>query len=110
MVDRSTYKKMSTHGGEEGRSVGGLVFFTGKCIIFVFAGGDIAVIAYGQPGTGKTYTIFGPGFNCILSETEFGILPRTVRKLFRMLTVRVFSICKLSVDFFKIVIGIHSVA
>lgn len=53
----------------------------------MFTGGDIAIIVYGESRTGKSYTVFGPGFNCVLSETEFGILPRTVRQLFRQLKV-----------------------
>jgi hypothetical protein len=52
-------------------------------------GYDISVIAYGQSGSGKTYTIFGPGLHCALSETEYGIIPRVTREIFSQLTVSV---------------------
>ncbi|CAG2055083.1 unnamed protein product [Timema podura] len=43
---------------------------------------DISVIAYGQKGSGKTYTILGPGLHCAFSETEYGIIPRATREIF----------------------------
>jgi hypothetical protein len=49
------------------------------------------VIAYGQSGSGKTYTIFGPGLHCALSETEYGVVPRVTREIFSQLTVSVFQ-------------------
>jgi len=54
-------------------------------------GYDISVIAYGQSGAGKTYTILGPGVHCALSETEYGIIPRVTREIFSRLTVSVIS-------------------
>ena len=61
----------------------------------MFTGSDITIIVYGKTQTGKTYTIFGPEFNCMLSETEFGILPRTIRKLFKELAVSFSRYCPL---------------
>lgn len=53
------------------------------------AGYDISVIAYGQSGSGKTYTIFGPGLHCAFSETEYGVIPRVTREIFSRMTVSV---------------------
>jgi hypothetical protein len=64
----------------------------GKCNLsghFCVSGYDISVIAYGQSGSGKTYTIFGPGLHCAFSETEYGIIPRVTREIFSQLTVSV---------------------
>jgi hypothetical protein len=57
--------------------------------LFWVAGYDISVIAYGQSGSGKTYTILGPGLHCAFSETEYGIIPRLTREIFSRLTVSV---------------------
>lgn len=48
-------------------------------------GFDASVVTYGQKGTGKSYTLFGPGFDCIFSETEQGIVQRCVREIFAQL-------------------------
>lgn len=45
-------------------------------------GFNITVIAYGQTGSGKTFTIFGPGLLYTMNESDFGMVPRTVRNLF----------------------------
>lgn len=47
------------------------------------------MIAYGQSRSGKTYTIFGPGLHCALSETEYGVIPRVTREIFSQLTVSI---------------------
>lgn len=47
-----------------------------------FDGFNITVIAYGQTGSGKTFTIFGPGLLYTMNESDFGMVPRTVRNLF----------------------------
>ena len=60
--------------------------------ICVFVGYDISVIGYGQSGSGKTYTILGPGLHCALSETEYGIVPRATREIFNRLAVRFFYV------------------
>lgn len=52
----------------------------------LFDGCDISVVTTGQAGQGKTYTLFGPGLHCALSETEYGIVPRCIREIFARLT------------------------
>ncbi|KAM9321575.1 kinesin-like protein KIF21B [Gastrophryne carolinensis] len=46
-----------------------------------FQGYNATVLAYGQTGAGKTYTM-GSGFDLVVSDTELGIIPRAVRQLF----------------------------
>jgi len=46
-------------------------------------GYNVAVIAYGASGCGKTYSLVGPDLTPALSEEQFGIIPRLVRSLFR---------------------------
>ncbi|KAL4716370.1 hypothetical protein ACJJTC_006732 [Scirpophaga incertulas] len=45
-------------------------------------GCDTSVVVFGQPKTGKTYTLFGPGFECIHSESDQGIIPRFLTEIF----------------------------
>jgi Kinesin motor domain len=45
------------------------------------------MIAYGQVDSGKSYTVLGPGMHCALSETEYGMLPRTCREVFNKMKV-----------------------
>ncbi|KAL3265463.1 hypothetical protein HHI36_009667 [Cryptolaemus montrouzieri] len=49
---------------------------------FLIEGCDVSVVALGQSETGKTYSLFGPGFHFAASETEHGIIPRFIRDLF----------------------------
>jgi len=44
----------------------------------VLAGYNATIFAYGQTGTGKTYTMEGD----IVDEVKKGIIPRSVQKLF----------------------------
>lgn len=54
---------------------------------YLFEGCDVSVVTFGQIGTGKTYTLLGPGLHCALSESEYGVIPRFVREVFaRMLS------------------------
>ncbi|XP_039751125.1 kinesin-like protein costa [Pararge aegeria] len=48
-------------------------------------GCDTSVIVFGQPKSGKTYTLFGPGFECIHSECDQGIVPRFLSEIFHRL-------------------------
>ncbi|XP_049867778.1 kinesin-like protein costa [Pectinophora gossypiella] len=48
-------------------------------------GCDTSVVVFGQPKTGKTYTLFGPGFECIHSECDQGIVPRFLTDIFHKL-------------------------
>ena len=50
--------------------------------IYIYTGFNITVIAYGQTGSGKTFTVFGPGLLYTMNESDFGLVPRTVRHLF----------------------------
>lgn len=49
---------------------------------YLFEGCDVSVVTTGQSGTGKSYTLIGPGLNCALSESEHGIIPRFAREVF----------------------------
>ncbi|KAH9642917.1 hypothetical protein HF086_011274 [Spodoptera exigua] len=48
-------------------------------------GCDTSVVVFGQANTGKTYTLFGPGFECIHSECDQGIVPRFLSEIFHKL-------------------------
>ncbi|XP_045494592.1 kinesin-like protein costa [Colias croceus] len=49
-------------------------------------GCDTSVVVFGQSKTGKTYTLFGPGFECIHSECDQGIVPRFLTEIFHKLS------------------------
>ncbi|KFO62491.1 Kinesin-like KIF21B, partial [Corvus brachyrhynchos] len=53
----------------------------GKLIEGCFEGYNATVLAYGQTGAGKTYTM-GTGFDMSISEEEQGIIPRAISHLF----------------------------
>ncbi|NXL71488.1 KI21A protein, partial [Leptocoma aspasia] len=53
----------------------------GKLIEGCFEGYNATVLAYGQTGAGKTYTM-GTGFDMNTSEEEQGIIPRAISHLF----------------------------
>ncbi|NWW74026.1 KI21B protein, partial [Climacteris rufus] len=53
----------------------------GKLIEGCFEGYNATVLAYGQTGAGKTYTM-GTGFDLSISEEEQGIIPRAISHLF----------------------------
>lgn len=55
-------------------------------IAMFLEGFDASVVTYGQRGTGKTYTLFGPGMNCVYGESEQGIVQRCVRDIFSHLS------------------------
>ncbi|XP_026484487.1 kinesin-like protein costa [Vanessa tameamea] len=48
-------------------------------------GCDTSVVVFGQAKSGKTYTLFGPGFECIHSECDQGIVPRFLTEIFHRL-------------------------
>ncbi|XP_016043165.1 kinesin-like protein KIF21B isoform X6 [Erinaceus europaeus] len=52
-----------------------------KLIEGCFEGYNATVLAYGQTGAGKTYTM-GTGFDTVTSEEEQGIIPRAIAHLF----------------------------
>ncbi|CAG9861558.1 unnamed protein product [Phyllotreta striolata] len=45
-------------------------------------GCDVSIVTIGQSGSGKSYTLYGPGFHFAASESEHGIIPRFVREVF----------------------------
>lgn len=45
-------------------------------------GCDVSIVTIGQSGSGKTYTLYGPGFHFAASESEHGIIPRFIREVF----------------------------
>lgn len=49
-------------------------------------GFDASFVTYGQKSMGKTYTMLGPGFNCVFGESEQGIVQRCVRDIFAQLS------------------------
>ncbi|RZC37130.1 Kinesin and/or SCP-1 domain containing protein [Asbolus verrucosus] len=49
---------------------------------YLVEGCDVSVVTLGQSGTGKSYTLLGPGFHCASSESEHGIIPRFIREVF----------------------------
>ncbi|XP_023016225.2 kinesin-like protein costa [Leptinotarsa decemlineata] len=49
---------------------------------FLLEGCDVSIVTIGQSGTGKTYTLYGPGFHFAASESEHGIIPRFIREVF----------------------------
>ncbi|XP_043861254.1 kinesin-like protein KIF21B isoform X1 [Dromiciops gliroides] len=59
----------------------------GKLIEGCFEGYNATVLAYGQTGAGKTYTM-GTGFDMSTSEEEHGIIPRAIAHLFRGIAER----------------------
>lgn len=51
-------------------------------------GFDASFVTYGQSGTGKSYTMFGPGFDIIYGESDQGIVQRAIRDIFGDLVKR----------------------
>lgn len=51
-------------------------------------GFDVSIVSYGQKNTGKSYTIFGPGLNCLYNEADYGLCQRFIRELFHHLNKR----------------------
>lgn len=49
---------------------------------YLLEGCDVSIVTMGQTGTGKSYTLYGPGFHFASSESEHGIIPRFVREVF----------------------------
>lgn len=49
-------------------------------------GFDASVVTYGQKGSGKTYTLYGYGFDCSYGEADQGIVQRCVREIFTHMT------------------------
>lgn len=56
-------------------------------ITLFLEGFDCSVVTYGQKGTGKSYTLFGPGFDCVFGEAEQGIVQRCVREIYAQMSL-----------------------
>lgn len=50
-------------------------------------GFDASVVTYGQRGTGKTYTLYGHGFECVYGEADQGVVQRCVREIFNHISL-----------------------
>lgn len=46
-------------------------------------GFDASVVAYGQKGCGKTYALYGNGFNDTTEKDDIGVVARCVREIFQ---------------------------
>lgn len=57
-------------------------------IAMFLEGYDASIVTYGQHGTGKTYTMYGPGFDCVYGESVQGVVQRSVRDIFAQLVKR----------------------
>lgn len=57
-------------------------------IAMFLEGYDASIVTYGQHGTGKTHTMYGPGFDCVFGESDQGIVQRSVRDIFAQLVKR----------------------
>lgn len=60
-------------------------------------GFDISIVTYGQYGTGKSYSMYGPGFDCVYKESEQGIVVRAISDIFAHLMRRP-SGCRFSMN------------
>ncbi|XP_022911135.1 kinesin-like protein costa [Onthophagus taurus] len=54
---------------------------------YLFEGCDVSIVTVGQSGTGKSYTLLGPGLNFASSESEYGIIPRFLRGVFSKISL-----------------------
>lgn len=69
---------------------------------YLFEGCDVSIVATGQSGTGKSYTLIGPGLHCALSESEHGIIPRFARDVFSRIAVNRERSCSVHVAWSQI--------
>lgn len=57
-------------------------------ILNFLEGFDISIVTYGQYCTGKTYSMYGPNFDCGYKESEQGIVVRAISDMFAHLMKR----------------------
>lgn len=69
---------------------------------YFFEGCDVSVVTMGQTGTGKTYTLLGPGLHCALSESEHGVIPRFLRQVFMKIAQNRDRTCSLHITWSQI--------
>lgn len=65
-------------------------------------GFDVSIVSYGQKNTGKSYTIFGPGLNCLYNEADYGLCQRFIRELFHHLNKRTERTYQISISWTEI--------
>lgn len=70
---------------------------------YLFEGCDVSVVAIGQSGTGKSYTLLGPGLHCALSESEHGMIPRFVREVFSTISRNRTRSCSVNITWSQII-------
>ncbi|KAH8418422.1 hypothetical protein KR222_009865 [Zaprionus bogoriensis] len=68
-------------------------------------GFDASVVTYGQRGTGKTYTLYGHGFECVYGEADQGIVQRCVREIFTHIAAHTDRTYAVNVGFVEICSG-----
>lgn len=51
-------------------------------LVMFLEGFDISIVTYGQHACGKTYTLLGPGLDCIYGERDHGIVQRITRDIY----------------------------
>ncbi|XP_034653656.1 kinesin-like protein costa [Drosophila subobscura] len=72
-----------THALGPGTTQSQLYYQTVFPLISLFLEGfDASVVTYGQRAQGKTYTLYGPGFECVHGEADQGVVQRCVRDIF----------------------------
>jgi len=78
-----------------------------KTVEGVLNGINGTIFAYGQVGSGKTYSLLGPEPLSKTKPNEFGILPRAVQHIFRSLSLKKHSSnrSEITVSFLEIYLG-----
>ena len=66
-------------------------------------GFDASFVTYGQKNTGKTYTMIGPGFDCVHGESEQGIVQRCVRDIFMQLSQQRERYCVVNIGWVEVI-------
>lgn len=68
-------------------------------------GFDASVVTYGQRETGKTYTLYGNGFECVYGEADQGVVQRCVREIFTHIAAHAERTYAVNVGFVEICNG-----
>lgn len=68
-------------------------------------GFDVSVVTYGQKNSGKSYSIYGPGVDCLYNESDYGLCQRFIRDLFHNLTKRPERTYQISINWIEIIDG-----
>ncbi|EDW09997.1 kinesin-like protein costa [Drosophila mojavensis] len=68
-------------------------------------GFDASVVTYGQRNTGKTYTLYGHGFECVYGEADQGVVQRCVREIFTHIAAHADRTYAVNVGFVEICNG-----